>query len=832
MTLEPLTSPNLRRVSSPKLDRDACTAKYIQAQKHYIHGYARDATSKTLSASIHSQDSELAPFKQKALEPGFATPVLKPRAPKRQDKEHTKPDKPVMCLPSKHTSAAASVVTQGESTSVKTAKDIPQKQSAVAKLKDGTRCNNKRRSSANSDEEHAARLAERRERKRAKRAIVRPQEPARDSRDLVQDAKDREDEDTTKDAKPRGKAKAAQKAKASAGLALMNTFFAKNVSKNRLTLKPETQTGVFSKGRASAKTVVINKKTKAPTEERNKKVFSEARFLNSGKPPAKLLYTSSDSESSSEDGSTPLDDASIILRKNSTSIPGPTRPDRMKEKVVDTQGSDDQSNTRVSRKVRRSHRSQVKEAVSEIWDIEVDGRGLPSEVSSVGPVSHLQEGTVLLNMPAFRFDSEGGEDAFAQSGSAPKVILVQAESGSNIVKTKEPGTGQATRSSSIGPSDSASQLRREIPNTTTFSGAFSRYFPVAVLDAVRPALEKEPYSETYSVEECPSPGGGLCTLVSNNDPQDANHVSKIAPCALSRPNFAAEISETCSLLLDAEVTGRNTYAIPGPSIDHMSMLEDPVSPSMSVNSLELALENYEADHVLGAHLNPQDMEILELNYELRTSPGREHQDPVHDDADWGDYHYYEDDAGAVAPLDAFGLDDIAHDLTAASADWQYCGSQPIDSRPPDSEFGHLTYDNLAGHDVDYRCVHNDSPTDMEQSMDGPDDMYVCVHDLGAGEHCGDYTMASDIEIRDVLSRPQTPRSESIPASDPTSVSDCTFDQSGLLPLFSEGRSLLLGFSGAPSRTGNITTRPLARGVSKAEMDVVKSMKDHWLPQRL
>jgi hypothetical protein len=69
-----------------------------------------------------------------------------------------------------------------------------------------------------SDEEHAARLAERRERKRAKRAIVDP---------VLSD-----DEETV----PRTKGKKEKKTKIPAGLALLHGFQPNNVAKHRLTV--------------------------------------------------------------------------------------------------------------------------------------------------------------------------------------------------------------------------------------------------------------------------------------------------------------------------------------------------------------------------------------------------------------------------------------------------------------------------------------------------------------------------------------------------------------------------------------------------------------------
>ena len=125
------------------------------------------------------------------------------------------------------------------------------------------------------DDNKATGLAERRERRRAKRAIVAPKVPT--------DAASDEEEGTTGVALQATKTTRGKKKKSTslaAGLALMHGFTAKNIGRNRLTVRklllysapltydptccqvqPERRNGVFSKGKASAKVGTSTKRS-------------------------------------------------------------------------------------------------------------------------------------------------------------------------------------------------------------------------------------------------------------------------------------------------------------------------------------------------------------------------------------------------------------------------------------------------------------------------------------------------------------------------------------------------------------------------------------------
>ncbi|KAF8558900.1 hypothetical protein OG21DRAFT_1503860 [Imleria badia] len=185
------------------------------------------------------------------------------------------------------------------------------------------------------DNERAARLADRRERKKKKRAIVNPPQ---------------KHDGTTAPEKGRAKAKKP------AALALLYGFSATNVTKERLTLKPAPSLGVFSKGRASAKKKVIGTKKSSSKNE----IFSESTFLN--KPSARAADDSK-VDDDSDDGS--ISSVSNHPTPQATRITDRTKKDRGKC----TETTTPQASTRTT-------------ADSEVWDIELQSK-LPSSAGDV-----------------------------------------------------------------------------------------------------------------------------------------------------------------------------------------------------------------------------------------------------------------------------------------------------------------------------------------------------------------------------------------------------------------------------------------------------------------
>jgi hypothetical protein len=277
-----------------RLDKDRFVRAYIKSQKLHATTYAADG--KALSSSWDQQASGT-PAKQNQLAHpskhyGFDTPVLTARAARPPSVSETMEE---------DASDANVDKSEFEPESVKKSQkpsrpaSKPKKERVQRSKKENIPAdieNNKPKAASkkrsirpeSDDDDHAARescchealmaliqylsyilgLTERRERKRAKRAIVEPK------KSVVS-----EDDDGSP--LPKEKTSKTKKGKASkvpAGFALMHGFTATNVGKNRLTvsyddcppnltnfsgrqLKPGPSTGVFGKGKASTKTQIV-----------------------------------------------------------------------------------------------------------------------------------------------------------------------------------------------------------------------------------------------------------------------------------------------------------------------------------------------------------------------------------------------------------------------------------------------------------------------------------------------------------------------------------------------------------------------------------------------
>ncbi|KIK30613.1 hypothetical protein PISMIDRAFT_5985 [Pisolithus microcarpus 441] len=242
---------------------------YVERQRAYLSAYCKD--------DLHPSGSPAkVPNSGAAL--GFDTPVLQPRTlrssgpppPKLRDEQRLQCPRRVESLANRQlprSSPSRAVASNAD--------NVNEKRPA------GKKCSKKTRTPP-SDREREARLAERRERKRRKREIVKS--PG-----------DGDDGCGRRSSKPRKKCKTTPSNDTStpATFAILHGFSATNVKKDRLTLKPSLHPlGVFFKGKASAKTRVSSKK-RAPRTD----AFSELAFLSKAK------ITSGKDDGDSETGS-------------------------------------------------------------------------------------------------------------------------------------------------------------------------------------------------------------------------------------------------------------------------------------------------------------------------------------------------------------------------------------------------------------------------------------------------------------------------------------------------------------------------------------------------
>ncbi|KAJ7228735.1 hypothetical protein GGX14DRAFT_414565 [Mycena pura] len=204
--------------SLPKLDKDEFIKSYIQTQKAHAKTYATEGRSFSTSWDITPR-KPTATTSNESRNVGFATPVLKARNSRRATGEASKHE----TAPGKTTddieTARASPPTGGRLQRTSQSEEDAKKPSKSKRYWEKNRG-----ADSNSDKDHVARLLERRERKRIKRAIMKPKE-ATESETASSNGNKRKKRKQAKD----------EKSKVPAGFALMHGFTATNVGKNRLT---------------------------------------------------------------------------------------------------------------------------------------------------------------------------------------------------------------------------------------------------------------------------------------------------------------------------------------------------------------------------------------------------------------------------------------------------------------------------------------------------------------------------------------------------------------------------------------------------------------------
>ncbi|KIY51604.1 hypothetical protein FISHEDRAFT_70580 [Fistulina hepatica ATCC 64428] len=274
--------------NTSKQDKEYFVASFVREQRNYavIHAVqgreALLAWNKAAEAKpISSSDIEMPPQPgaPSVLEAGFGTPILQARVSRNADKNkkatfqgNSQPipktvESDARRYAAKHKRAlsesplAKSKEKPNKKGGVDQAADVIDTSTKGVKKRKLTSSKKREREAVASDDEHQARLKERRERKRAKKTVVRPKHT---QSDVSSDAERVSSKRNVKDKKSRRSR--------IDGLALMHGFHATNVGKNRLTVSARP-IGVFIKGKASAKTDSITKKRAA-------NIFSEFEFLN------------------------------------------------------------------------------------------------------------------------------------------------------------------------------------------------------------------------------------------------------------------------------------------------------------------------------------------------------------------------------------------------------------------------------------------------------------------------------------------------------------------------------------------------------------------------
>ncbi|KJA29986.1 hypothetical protein HYPSUDRAFT_250083 [Hypholoma sublateritium FD-334 SS-4] len=437
-------------------NKDQFITEYIHEQRQYRQIYAsagqveRNTWDTPKAGTAHS-DSLSCSQMNKADDFVFNTPILQARTVKRRDSaesalpkrrsDHSDDRRTKLTGEQRtvHSRNAASESFNTLSTHSmhhdKTAKRL----NAISGPKSSKAVHSPKRSvyeSSSGDDEQKNRLAERRQRKKAKKSIMKPE---------IKTGNDKAQERGSKKTRESG---------AQAGFALMHGFSATNVGKNRLTLDYLTSninSGVFRKGKASDATKVNGSFSKKPPRRREH--FVESAFLNAKRkkqPPSTQIRSPTPSSfcgTSQSDLTTEEQRKFSQIRSQETRGESPERvplePSPRENEIRPKYNPDD----------------------SVIWDIERTSSLCVSQSSS----NHGQ-GTILVSFPKIIKSKETGvshglmERPTRIPGSSAEPL--KAASSMDIL-------GQLGSTVSLGPSQSASQVVKAAPCPNETSGYFN-----------------------------------------------------------------------------------------------------------------------------------------------------------------------------------------------------------------------------------------------------------------------------------------------------------------------------------------------------------------------
>ncbi|KAJ7667948.1 hypothetical protein DFH06DRAFT_1294817 [Mycena polygramma] len=737
-----LTSDSLPNL--PKLDKNHFISSYLQGQRAHAKSHAEEGRFFSTSWDIHPTPRKPSPALHNV---GFATPILTARIPRPAEEQESKKE---------------NISADKKTHPNKKPNDNSDKASKPPKP-----VSKKRGADPLSDEDHAARLTERRERKRIKRAIVQPKEVTEpDTASSNGNAKHK------KGVKGKGK-----KPKVPSGFALMHGFSATNVGKNRLTLKPPSKVGVFKKGKAS-----FNAKTKPKPKGSKPDHFSEYGFLNNlkkapGKPASET--SGSDSTLASEEG-LPTPRKKVLAPKH-------------RQIVADKQGSE---LSKFSASAKRPS------AESEIWDIEscasqkrkliLEKMGSMDEASAI-----YRQGTVVMDarMPAWsnRVAEASGRDPNQTTLQLPDPVVIPS-------------------SPSLRPSQSASQIGIFAkPNPVE---AASRYFP--------PNHQRQPAQPLAPDSNGTKPHS---SIVGNPEPveihqhvdedvvvEPVNHPPSDVPVLPARfvvpPRnrvFAKQFVSVQAVRSQSQDSCIYPSPVPVPDIP----LED---------SQDLDYYAWEPDLEHG--MSP---EILDSDYGCDEEQYSFTEEPCPGDFQLCDYQNAQSsegwDADTAPWVDSYddGLVEFAVEYENAVEHAGYLdlideeGDAYIASSHAESDSG-ASYGQWGSPYVDMD-IGNEAAT---AGFDCWQENSMCVADDSTSFDDGSNLLEDELIGQGY---------SAVACDSVDSSSECSDSTSA--PHFAEGRALLMGLALHES-----AGRGISAHLSNAEVDVIKSLRGHWFPQRL
>ncbi|RDB22484.1 hypothetical protein Hypma_010281 [Hypsizygus marmoreus] len=785
----------------PKLDKKLFISSYLREQKLYAKAYASDG--RAIEASWKRPNP---PFLDEPPIPagpteeyGFGTPILKPRISKQIPQ--SSPASPNAKKPQTSAKVTEELSDKNRPQEVNRKRQHPESPAKATELRPNDYHSKSSKqlqaSVVDSSDEHAMRLKERRDRKRAKRAIVEP----------INDSDDELDAKSDKNTKPKGKKKPEAKKKVPAGLALMHGFSATNVGSGRLTMKPPLNVGVFGKGKASAKARVTNKRSSNKTGRPNHG-FSELEFLNktSLEPPSKRKRKASASASSAISHSherTHIRDPGrptkikvrkgIAKAKTKSEVQVPKHNNAASNDEITSSSSmastkEESDNVPASNNPGASKNPITATPKSITWDIEQDNVSLPTH-----PIPSDAAKSVLLDTRHLTWAS-----ATPNEGVELDVSGQKSSSGADLRKTSK------CSSPSIGPSQSASQYGRPAaPRMPPLqSNSHSKYFASQVVaQDISKALPEACVSQPAVQIPVQAISASIISQKSSHSP-------------VAAPRTVVSVAKMVSPS-DPE----HAWSLP-PVESHMESLE--YLPNVDFWDYEYS------DGAANLWTSEETLETRGLDL-----PGY-----VDDYDEFHDYDAFAPDdlfeSSRISCYDiiemdngAFEYDQIFQDMKSGEFNAIEQIFEEVGSGPGPEEHERYTsfWDEGEEHGLsDYG--HEDGMTmgDFEEqaSVEGGIRLRACVDEtseyLGPG---GDEDLTTDNDSDGELLDPSCAEGSE---SDSGSVSPAA--------MFSQGRALLQGHAGQGYHTGGSPRLSRRRQVSLVEADVVKSLRNHWLPQRL
>ncbi|KAH9062051.1 hypothetical protein EDB87DRAFT_1576117 [Lactarius vividus] len=493
---EPVLLSALNLESLDASDEKNRVEEFVASQARYAKARVNEGMAVRTSWGISTPEKEKMRLHRDQPSAGFETPVLQPRAAKAQVELRPRlpsPPRPKASRSPKRDERVKAVSVFVEPVSPKRQKRQSDK-SAERQLRVPKSSRKRCHARSDTDEEHVARLADRRERKREKRKIMNPREKPRTTT-----RKERKDNVTSG---PTNK-----KQKISAGFALMHGFSSANVGKSRLTVEPPPNFGVFNKGRASEKVKVDERKRSKDKGGFPSRIFSEDRFLNPrpvkqpAKQPAKHASGSEHSDTMSSK-STTHESSSLIKSKRSSAVQLRRTPIKIKGTIsrrqpsIHVQCENKEMCGSAHRKTGAKLTPRAKpglSAQSVSWIIEKDS-SLPSTSSEIATVSAKSKtetavldirnalwGKVLEdNLLVSKALSPLKTSKDPQTASFLPTMSTTREFTPNLLpENDEPAT--------IGPWESASQLARSVLHPPDPRFTYSKFFPFPHADKSGPA---------------------------------------------------------------------------------------------------------------------------------------------------------------------------------------------------------------------------------------------------------------------------------------------------------------------------------------------------------